>query len=91
MAARNVRRGGGRVYREALLLQALRNTMRGIFSMHRAREERDQARGVERLARADLARLQHVREAMQSSPGAGPAPGTSYGHGAPGHDPRRGR
>ncbi|MFC8668695.1 hypothetical protein [Streptomyces sp. NPDC057199] len=89
MAAENARRSGISAYGEALLLLALRNTMRGIHAMHRARGERDQARAVEGTARGDLLRLQQAREAMQNSPGAGPAPGSDTGRSGPTHDPRR--
>ncbi|MFE6808606.1 relaxase/mobilization nuclease domain-containing protein [Streptomyces sp. NPDC057681] len=89
MAAHNARRGGISGYGEALLILAMRNTMKAIHGMHRAREERDQARAVEDVARNDLARLQQMRQAMQNSPGAGPAPGTSYGANAPAPQPSR--
>lgn len=88
MAAENARRGGISAHGEALLLLALRNTMRALHAMHKAREERDQARAIETSARGDLLRLQQAREAMQYSPGAGSAPGTDYGRSAPA-EPRR--
>ncbi|MGW2080590.1 hypothetical protein ACWCOW_27250 [Streptomyces sp. NPDC001939] len=89
MAAHNARRGGISGYGEALWILAMRNTMKAIHGMQRAREERDQARAVEGVARNDLARLQQVRQAMQNSPGAGSAPVTRYGPTAPTPRPSR--
>ncbi|MFB8000608.1 hypothetical protein ACFC4G_48810 [Streptomyces sp. NPDC056002] len=89
MAAHHARRGEISGYGEALLILAMRNTMKAIHGMHKAREERDQARAVEGVARNELARLQQVRQAMQESPDAGPAPGTNYGPSVPVPRPSR--
>lgn len=76
MAAHYSRRSPGG---ELLFVLAMRNTLRALFRMHEAREERDQALRIEEAARGDLARVMEARQQMQQSPGALPSPAVDHG------------
>lgn len=81
---------------EALVLLALRNTLRAVNKMHETSEDIAQAQRIEDLARGELLRLQRTREQMQHSPGALPAPSADHVRRGPGSaadrdDPQHGR
>lgn len=89
MVARYARTGGAGSAGELAFLLALRNTMRALHQMHKARQERDQALRIEASAQGDLRRLQQTRQALSQSPGAGPARGSEPGRSVPWHpDPQ---
>ncbi|WP_344033139.1 relaxase/mobilization nuclease domain-containing protein [Streptomyces luteireticuli] len=73
---------------EYLMLRTLRNTLRAIHDMHRAREEHYAARQIEDSARHGLAELERARQTLMDSPGAPlPPPGPQldpYGRPDPG-------
>ncbi|MEU1132634.1 relaxase/mobilization nuclease domain-containing protein [Streptomyces sp. NPDC005900] len=83
MVARYSRTGGAGSAGEVAFLLALRNTMRALHQMHKARQERDQARRIEASAQGELRRLQQTRQALSQSPGAGPARGSEPGRSVP--------
>ncbi|MFJ8166512.1 relaxase/mobilization nuclease domain-containing protein [Streptomyces sp. NPDC096136] len=66
---------------QALMVQALRNTMRAVHDLHQARQELNQAAEVARSAQGDLARLQQIREQLGSGSGSirRPRPGLEPG------------
>ncbi|WP_329468694.1 relaxase/mobilization nuclease domain-containing protein [Streptomyces sp. NBC_01431] len=75
MAARYSRSNAASALGQALMLQAMRNTMRALHDLHKARQERQQAAEIARSAQGDLARLQHSREWLASGPGSIRRPG----------------